>query len=194
MRKQRILDAATELLKENGIDDFSVRKIAAKAGLTTGAIYHHYSNKDELLFDVMKHSLQFTHRIAESAKEENGLHGKLLLQEILTQVAGRISKTDQQKLHIILLGDILSKEREIKDKYISNYETIINNVADLYEDAFEIENSTNKRAVASLLVAAIDGIAIQQALGVLPEDLEKMIDTFINFFKESIPAYLERHK
>lgn len=194
LRKQRIIDAAIEVLKENGIENTSMRKIAAQAGLTTGAIYHHYSNKDEMLFDVMKHSLQFTHKIANSVKNEKSLRGEELLNEILSQVAKRISKADQQRLHILLLSDILSRESGIKERYEKNYREIINNTADLFEDAFEIENSANKRAVASLLVAAIDGIAIQQAMGVLPENLDKIIHTFNTFFSESIPVYLEKHK
>lgn len=194
LRKQRIIDAAIEVLKENGIENTSMRKIAAKAGLTTGAIYHHYSNKDEMLFDVMKHSLQFTHRIANAVKNEKSLRGEELLNEILAQVAVRIAKADQQRLHILLLSDILSRESGIKERYEKNYTEIINNVADLFEDAYEIESSENKRAVASLLVAAIDGIAIQQALGVLPESLDKIIHTFNTFFSESIPVYLEKYK
>ena len=64
VRKQRIINAAIKVMQENPMEEVSVRKIATQAGLTTGAIYHHYKNKDELLFDVMKQSLQFTHRLA----------------------------------------------------------------------------------------------------------------------------------
>lgn len=193
-RKQRIIDAAIEVLKENSIEDTTVRKIAARAGLTTGAIYHHYKNKDELVFDVMKQSLQFTHRIAETVKDEKGKKkGNELLSEIVSEVAKRLSKVDEQKLHIQLLNDVIARNSSIKGKYQRNYCDIINNTASLFDKAFEIENKEYKRGVAAILVAAIDGIAMQQALEVLPEDLEKMIDTFILFFTESIPIFLKNH-
>lgn len=193
-RKQRIIDAAIEVLKENGIEKTTMRAIAKKAGLTTGAIYHHYNNKDEMFFDVIKQSLQFTHKIASAVKNENSLRGEELLHEILFQVGKRLSKEDEQKLHILLINDVIAREGAIKEKYIKNYKEIINNTANLFEDAFELENSENKRAVASILVAAIDGIAIQQALGVLPEDLQQITYTFNTFFSESIPTYLKEHK
>ncbi len=193
-RKQRIIDAAIEVLKENPVEDTTVRKIAAKAGLTTGAIYHHYKNKDELLFDVIKQALQFTHKLSEAVKnEKDPKHGKALLDEIVSQVAIRLSKVDEQKLHIQLLSDVIARESAIKKKYQKNYTDIIDNTASLFDKSFEIQNEEYKRAVAAILVAAMDGIAMQQALGVLPENLEKMTTTFTSFFVESIPAYLRSH-
>ena len=47
-RKQKIIDATIEVIKEKSIEEATVREIAAKAGLTTGSIYHHYKNRDEL--------------------------------------------------------------------------------------------------------------------------------------------------
>ncbi len=193
--KQRIIDAAIAVLKENPIEDTTVRKIAAKAGLTTGAIYHHYKNKDELLFDVIKQSLQFTHKLSKTIRnEKNPKQGKELLDEIVTQVAIRISKADEQKLHIQLLSDVIARKSAMKKKYQGNYIDIINNTANLFDKSFQIENEEYKKAVAAILIAAMDGIAIQQALGVLPENLEKMIATFTSFFVESIPVYLRSHK
>nr|WP_315021116.1 TetR/AcrR family transcriptional regulator [uncultured Aminipila sp.] len=193
-RKQRIIDAAIEVLKENSIEETTVRKIALKAGLTTGSLYHHYKNKDEIMFDVMKQSLQFTHKMVETVKDERiAKKGRELLSEIVSEVTKRLSKIDEQKLHILLLSDVIVRDRPIKDKYQNNYFEIIKNTADLFGEAFEIENNEYKKSVASILVAAVDGIAIQQALGVLPEDLNKMIDTFNGFFTESIPLFLENH-
>ena len=193
-RKQRIIDAAIEVLKENSIEETTVRKIAARAGLTTGALYHHYKNKDELVFDVITQSLQFTHRLSEKVKDEKSVKtGNELLAEIASEVAKRLSKVDEQKLHMRLLNDVIAKNSPIKKKYQKNYGEIINNTANLFDKAFEIQNDDYKRSVAAILVAAIDGIAIQQALDVLPEDQDQMIETFILFFTESIPFFLKNH-
>ena len=47
-REQRILDAAAELIIHYGYDKTSVSDIADAAGISKGAIYLHYSSKDEL--------------------------------------------------------------------------------------------------------------------------------------------------
>jgi AcrR family transcriptional regulator len=193
-RKQRIIDAAILVMQENPMEEVTVRKIANKAGLTTGAIYHHYKNKDELLFDVIKQSLQFTHRLAESVKNENHKKGRELLEEIASEVGTRLSKSEEQKLYILLLMDAVARNHPVRKKYEENYRAIIENTANLFEESFEIKNDTYKRGVAALLVAAMDGIAIQQALGVLPDNQEMMTETFVTFFQESISTFLRNHQ
>ncbi len=194
-RKQRIIEAAIEVLKENSIEETTVRKIASKAGLTTGSLYHHYANKEEILFDVIKQSLQFTHKMIDRMKSgEKSQKGKELLSEITSEVGKRLSKQDEQKLHILLLNDVIARNSEIKGKYQNNYTEIINNTANLFGDAFELEIGEHNKEVAAILLAAIDGIAIQQALGIMPKDMTKMIETFNLFFTESIPVFLKKHK
>lgn len=47
--RQRILDAAEAVFIEIGVSKASLERIAAEAGVTRGAIYWHFANKQELL-------------------------------------------------------------------------------------------------------------------------------------------------
>ncbi len=47
--KKALLDAARELVIENGYEKTTIRAICQKAGFSIGAFYHHFSNKDALL-------------------------------------------------------------------------------------------------------------------------------------------------
>ena len=193
-RKQHIINAALDTLKELPLDQVSVRKIAKKAGLTTGAIYHFYHSKDDLIFDAMQQSLYFTDTLYQQVeKGQHQLRGRPLIVEINNHVEQRIKKIEEQKLHIQILSEIVKKDGALKEEYRKYYERMIDVVAKLFKDAFEIDESLCQKSVASILIAAIDGIALQQALDVLPEALEDMIQTYIKFFNESIPQYLEKH-
>ncbi len=71
---QRILDSATELFGAHGFADASLDDIARVAGVTRGAVYHHYRNKAGL-FEAVAARLQS--KIAGavvSAAEEVGPH------------------------------------------------------------------------------------------------------------------------
>jgi AcrR family transcriptional regulator len=191
--KKRITDATIEVIKEKGVDEATVREIATKAGLTTGAIYHYYKNKDEVLYDVLHQSLHFSHKITEN-QQTKSKGQKEILDEISDRISQRLSKTDEQRLYLLLVSDAIAKNGELKDQYCENYKKILNETGDLFYYAFGIENSEMKTKIASILVAALDGIAIQQSLGALPEETHKMIETFTDFFKESVPIFLEKHK
>jgi len=193
-RKQRILDATMKTLEDNSIDDVSMRKIAATAGLTTGAIYHFYKSKDELLLDVMKQQLHFTTKLYETVRnQKDHKKGQDLVAEINNEVANRIRKTNAQKIHVQFFSDVIKKKCKIQSEYQKNYTNIINATASLFEDSFAIEDKGYHKAIASILVAAMDGIAMQQALEVVPDDIEKIIETYIAFFNESIPKFLNEH-
>jgi AcrR family transcriptional regulator len=55
---QRILDAALAILAESGPDALTIRQVAARAGLTTGAIYGRYENTDELLIGLWERRIR----------------------------------------------------------------------------------------------------------------------------------------
>jgi AcrR family transcriptional regulator len=57
VKRELIRSAAKKLFAESGLDGTSVREIAQLAGYTTGAIYFHYANKEELYADVLRDSL-----------------------------------------------------------------------------------------------------------------------------------------
>jgi AcrR family transcriptional regulator len=49
---ERLLDTATRLFAENGYENTSVQEIVAAAGVTKGAMYHYFTAKDDLLYEI----------------------------------------------------------------------------------------------------------------------------------------------
>ncbi|GLC31802.1 TetR/AcrR family transcriptional regulator [Clostridium omnivorum] len=193
VKKDKVIEAAIKVVSEKSVEEATVREIAERAGVTTGTIYHYYKNKEELLYDVINHSVHFIYKITE-VKEAKTKTQEELEAQIKSEVAQRLSKIEEQKLHIMLMSDILSKNGDMKEKSKTNYENIIRKSAELYYSSFGVENEKLRRSVISILIAALDGVAIQQSLSVLPEEQENFIKIFNDFFAESIPPFLEKHK
>lgn len=57
--KSILLDAAFEMLAEEGIDQVTARKLAAKANCSTQPIFRIYTNMDELYVDLFDKALAF---------------------------------------------------------------------------------------------------------------------------------------
>lgn len=47
--RKAILAAASRLTREEGFDKLTIREICQAAGVTTGAFYHHFSSKEDIL-------------------------------------------------------------------------------------------------------------------------------------------------
>lgn len=52
--RELILKSATEIFLEAGYQEASMRKIAAKAGITAGAIYKYFSGKEEMFEEIFR--------------------------------------------------------------------------------------------------------------------------------------------
>ncbi len=50
--KEKIFDAAVDLIAERGYDGVSIRDISRTVGITEGAFYKHYSSKEEILESI----------------------------------------------------------------------------------------------------------------------------------------------
>lgn len=63
---QSVLDSATDLFASRGFADVSLADVAQAAGVTRGAVYHHYGNKQGLFRRV---AAQLQRQIAEAVVE-----------------------------------------------------------------------------------------------------------------------------
>lgn len=192
-KKKQLLDAALHVFATQGFEKASMREIAANAGLTTGAIYYHYKNKDDLYYDAVKESAYFVHKLSEKDKDSKVKSNQEMFEEISNNVRNRMSKEIEQRLLILLTAYAISKGGRIKEKYKLDYNEIIDKVAKLYFYAFGVENEACQRRIAAILVAALDGVALQYSLGVLDINDEEFKDTFVNFFAQSIPLYIRQY-
>jgi AcrR family transcriptional regulator len=74
----RILDSALELFRQEGFDTATMRDIAAKAGVATGAAYYYYPSKDAIVLDFYHRACQrMQPAIAESLADASSLEERL---------------------------------------------------------------------------------------------------------------------
>src|SRR5690349_10960810 len=54
----RILDAACDLIAEDGIDEVRIARVATRAGASTALVHHYFSTREELLEQALIHSFE----------------------------------------------------------------------------------------------------------------------------------------
>lgn len=76
----QIIDAAVEVIAENGYHQSQVSKIAKQAGVADGTIYLYFKNKEDILISLFKEKMgQFIERMEEDIKEKATAKEKLAL-------------------------------------------------------------------------------------------------------------------
>src|SRR5690606_8288522 len=83
--REGILDAAEDCFREKGLSGTSLEAIAARAGVTRGAVYWHFKNKAEVLEAMISRvSLPFFHGL-ERVSRPDGTTPLLDLRDMLQQ-------------------------------------------------------------------------------------------------------------
>jgi AcrR family transcriptional regulator len=73
----RILDASLDLFRNEGFDGATMRAIAAKAGVATGAAYYYYPSKEAIVLAFYQRSWEQMQPAMESAAQAKGLEARL---------------------------------------------------------------------------------------------------------------------
>lgn len=110
--RNALLDAAEAVFLEQGVSRTSLEQIARHAGMTRGALYWHFKDKDAL-FDAVRQRAQVTseellEQLSSVSDHSNPLEA---LHENFRQVFSVISQPRVQRVHTILLF-----RREFYDK------------------------------------------------------------------------------
>jgi len=87
--KAELLDAAEELFLKHGYEKADMASIAAMAGRSTGAIYAHFRNKEEIFLALFEENIKRKRDIVLDlmAREEPGLDPKERWKAIILEIA-----------------------------------------------------------------------------------------------------------
>ena len=119
---EAILSVSAKLFLEKGFDKTSMQDIATTAGISKGAIYHHFKSKDEIIKSVMEKQTKTVKDIMENfLSGTRSLSGKEQLQLILEK------NLENQEAHY--LDDAMSIRMKSAEFVISYMKDCVNNDA-----------------------------------------------------------------
>ena len=116
---ETILSVSAKLFLEKGFDKTSMMDIAKTAGISKGAIYHHFQSKDEIIKSVTERQAQAVKDAMESfLSETSSLSGKEQLLLILER------NFENQKAHY--LDDVMSIRMKSAEFVLSYMQSCVN--------------------------------------------------------------------
>ncbi|MDK2563724.1 TetR/AcrR family transcriptional regulator [Romboutsia sedimentorum] len=196
--KDRILKSAKELISEKGLQQASVREISKLAGVTTGSIYHHYKNKEEILYEVMDTSLSESHKILEEYIHDKTVNCETMNSDILDNVLksfiDRFEKDSENKIQLYLTVLGIEGNEEIKNKMIVKYNTWIIDVAQLLTLTYKDMTISKVNALSCVLLATIDGLILQNLIGVDIANNDDILEIYTLLLKKAIPEVINSVK
>lgn len=189
--KVKIIEAAQRLIARQGVEKTSMRNIAEEAGITTGAIYYYYKSKEELLYDVMDYASAITSKIMEIRHSPTATPDEVL-DEIARQVTQRLTQSGDWRLRFYLAYQAALGDEALRGKFASDYAAQAERTAQLFNYVFGTDPSSRDVHLATIMVAALDGINFQQFIGALPVKSADLARIYNEFFAFAIPLFQNR--
>ena len=132
-RREQIAQVAARAFCRFGYGSASIRDIAAEIGFTPAAVYHHYRNKEEILFEVIAaytdDLLAMLRREFAAGPDPVSALRRVLLAHILLletrQVETRLVIDEKKHLSPARLKRIVAREREVFSLYRDAVSSII---------------------------------------------------------------------
>ncbi len=145
-----ILNSAMEIFLEAGYQEASMRKIAAKAGITAGAIYKHFSGKEEMFAEIFNACGQKLMHITESlmGMDFSVMSDKELIRILYSRVSLQtfdLLEEDMKLFHMLLRNDSGTYLERFRAVYIERCtEFAANYYAELYRRGIATKQLSKK--------------------------------------------------
>ncbi len=116
--KEKIIEAAIDLIAENGYKGASVRKIAAKVGIRESAIYNHFKNKEDILKSIFSEIFSTPFEMKDI--EEKAKKGKSFLHQYA--VAYKLVSFDKkmEKLFRVMMIELFQNE-DLRESFLKEF-------------------------------------------------------------------------
>lgn len=185
--REKILLAASELLKESTFGDISLAKIAAKADVSKGSVYYYYKTKSDILYDVADaHLAKMYEELERWVGDENK---DTSLPRLIKYLIERGVSGSGRSLRLNLTTDATNGDEIIRSKLIGRYKLFCEEIGQLVFERLpnkskKYTEEQQKNFFGMLMIILIDGLMIQSLLDNPSIDenyfAKQLIDMFIS--------------
>lgn len=173
--RKRILEAAIHLFARLGYHKTTIQDIAYHIGMTTGAVFHHYNSKTDILEEVVAELNQsfddyitYLNQAPEDYKKMINEMMEIFMDRFHTQPDTIIALASLAAEFSGIRGPVIIKIQAAYDKFVNAFEKALDRIS---------KQKTN-RAAAVCFISSLQGVALQA----LVRDEEMSIDDLVQGF------------
>lgn len=167
-----LLQQATLLIREGGVEALSMRTLAERTGVSRTALYHHFQDKNDLLCALAESGFQQLDQLIQSAPMEK-MHSADGLRSLIHSYVHFAADNPEQ--YDLMFGRLIWKSGMPSDAL---KQTAFSSFKHYVEKTATLNNSRNTLRVAQVSWATLHGICkfIIDGIYVNRTDLEEICD------------------
>jgi AcrR family transcriptional regulator len=164
--RERILEAACDLIAADGIDDVRIARVAMRAGASTALVHHYFSTREELLEQALLHSFEQAadDRFAEGDGSSNATAALAQAIEDCLPVAGRLERDWVLWVELWLRAAREPGLRPLAASLYARYHEWLEDVLKRGIDVGEFTAPADLPALTDRTMALLDGLGLRALL------------------------------
>jgi AcrR family transcriptional regulator len=164
--RERILEAACDLIAAEGIDDVRIARVAMRAGASTALVHHYFSTREELLEQALLHSFEQAadDRFAEGGESPNATAALAEAIEECLPVPGRLERDWVLWVELWLRAAREPDLRPLAATLYARYHEWLEEVLKRGIDSGEFKSPDDIAALTDRTMALLDGLGLRALL------------------------------
>ena len=161
--RDRILDAACDVIAEHGIDDVRIARIATLAGVSPALVHYHFATREALLAEALEHSFELLGDLRTTSADDEGWTAARRLGWMIDQSLPFPGMGDREwHLWLELWGQAARRPelRAVAGRLYARYDAWMAEVVGEGIAAGEF-TAHDPIAIVQRLIAAIDGVGLR---------------------------------
>ena len=164
-KRKQIAEAAWNIIRKEGVEKASIRRVAAEAGMSSGALRHYFSTQDEMLLFIMNYYLEEGEKRSQNKEwSENTVQA---VEEVLLELVpiDEEKKIETSVWWILALRSLTSDTiKDKKDEMTDGTYELANSMIEILALKGVLSDSMNAELEKSRLTALIEGLSIHALL------------------------------
>lgn len=164
-KRKQIAEAAWNIIRKEGVEKASIRRVAAEAGMSSGALRHYFSTQDEMLLFIMNYYLEEGKKRSQNIEwSENPVQA---VEEVLLELVpiDEEKKIETSVWWILALRSLTSDTiKDKKDEMTDGTYELANSMIEILALKGVLSDSMNAELEKSRLTALIEGLSIHALL------------------------------
>jgi len=127
-QKESILAGAADLFARRGYLGTSMSDVAEACGMSKGALYHYYRDKDEVLTSIAETHVTRLVSLVKSVEQDKTIGARERLQVLITRFL--VEYSDAQNSHRVLTDDVKYLPEETRQRILDRERVVVKGFAD----------------------------------------------------------------
>jgi AcrR family transcriptional regulator len=177
----KIVKAATRLFARHGYHKTTITDLAQAIGLTSGAVFHHFPNKEAILSAVVDRLERGMHEYSDIT--QNARPGSTsLVEELVTVMCSHFKRSPEATICLAALAtEFAGSNHPIEVRLKQVYEVFVEPFALKLRDH---EGVTDPRAASIAFVGVVQGVAVQGLLRDGDPTIDELARGFLSMMKK----------